>query len=133
MVTEQVEGRMAGTAVLDRAKTPVGEVCLVFLDAETEQPRWASVQLPGAGPEVVVPLDDAAWDQEGLRLAFPESSVRSAPRQRGLEAPDSGEEQRLYFHYGIPSVRLPRDAAALRDVDGSPVSYSVREPAHLAA
>lgn len=133
MITEDVEERLVGAAVLDRALTPVGEVRHVFVDTETAELRWASVRLPGFGPEVLVPLEDADWEDESLCLSVAESTVVSAPRQHGLDAPSTGEEQRLYSHYGIPSVRLPRDAGALLDVDVSPVSYSVREPVDLVA
>lgn len=138
MITEDVEERLVGATVLDRSETPIGEVCRAFVDTASERLRWASVRLPGAGPEVLVPLDDADWDEEAVRLAVGEASVASAPRRRGGAAPTSGEEQRLLFHYGIPSVRLPRDAGALLGLDAAPVSYSVRDresavDAHLLA
>ena len=122
-----MQAPLVGSAAVDREWVRIGEVRRVFLDDETERPAWASVRATLLGSEVLVPLEDAAWDERALRLAVAEAAVLAAPSAHGDEAPTRRERERLLCHYGIPTLRFPREEGFVLDVPADDVSYSVRD------
>lgn len=106
MIKGIVEEQFVGTAVLDRADEPIGEVRQVFVD-ESAQPVWASVRVALLGSEVLVPLDDADWNERSLHLAVTSTKALGA--------------------YAAPCVRGPRTDAELPPIDDGGVCYSVRD------
>lgn len=125
MIREDTEERYVGAVALDEAESSLGTVRQVYVDDETDRPLWASVRVDLLGSEVLVPLDDAAWDEEVLRLAIRGPVALEAPRCAGMDAPTARDQERLYTHYGIPTLRTPRSAESLLEVDDGEVCYSV--------
>ena len=126
MIREHGEERLVGTAALDRSDTPLGEVREVWVDESTDRPMWASVRVPVLDQEVLVPLDGAEWDGAAVHLPIPGPSVVAAPHRSASEPTDQDQE-RLYTHYGIPTVRTPRSREALLALGDGEVCYAVHK------
>lgn len=128
MITSDVIDSMIGADALDAQDDRIGEVSQVYVDERSDRPTWVSVRLALlSGAEVLVPLEDAEWDERSLRVAVDRQSAREAPRMEMDEPLTVGEEERLYTHYGIPTVRHPRDEDALIVPDPDEVCYSVQD------
>ena len=127
IVTTEIEA-IIGADALDAQDDRIGEISQVYIDEVTDRPTWVSVRLGLlSGAEVLVPLENAEWDDRSLHLDVERRVARDAPRKEMDEPLTVGEEERLYTHYGIPAVRHPRSDAELLDADVSDVCYSVRE------
>jgi hypothetical protein len=123
-------GSMIGADALDAQQDRIGEVSQVYVDEQTDHPTWVSVRLGLlSGAEVLVPLDDAEWDERSLHVAVERRAAREAPRKEMDEPLTVEEEERLYTHYGIPTLRHPRSELGLMEVDAEDVCYSVRDDA----
>jgi hypothetical protein len=128
MITNDVIDSMIGADALDAKDDRIGEVSQVYVDEQTDHPTWVSVRLGLLrGAEVLVPLEDAEWDERVLRVAVVRSAAREAPRKEVDEALTVEEEERLYTHYGIPGLRRPRSDLGRMKVDADDVCYSVHE------
>ena len=127
MITTDVIDRMIGSDALDTASDRIGEISQVYLDAESARPTWVSVRLGLlSGAEVLVPLDGAEWDERALHTTVGRDVAREAPRMEQDEPLTEREQERLYTHYGIPTVRHPREDVDL-DVAPEDVCYSIRD------
>jgi hypothetical protein len=128
MITTDAIDRMIGADALDAQDDRIGEVGQIYVDEQTDRPTWVSVRLGLlSGAEVLVPLDDAEWDERSLRVAVDRQTAREAPRKEMDEPLTVGEEERLYTHYGIPTQRHCRSELGLMEVEPEDVSYSVRD------
>jgi hypothetical protein len=130
MITTEDIDRIIGADALDVQDDRIGEVSQVYIDELSDRPTWVSVRLGLlSGAEVLVPLENAEWDEHSLRLDVERRVAREAPRKEMDEPLTVGEEERLNTHYGIPGVRHPRAEAELLDADTSDVCYSVSDAA----
>lgn len=130
MITNAQVERMIGADALDANDDRIGEVSQVYLDESSDHPTWVSVRLGLlSGAEVLVPLDDAEWDDRVLHVTVDRDVAREAPRKEMDEPLTAIEQERLYTHYGIPTIRHPRSELGRMEVDPSEVSYSVHEEA----
>lgn len=133
MITTEVVDRIIGADALDSQDDRIGEVSQIYIDELTELPTWVSVRLGLlSGAEVLVPLANAEWDERALRVDVERRTAREAPRKEMDEPLTVGEEERLYNHYGIPTLRHPRSEAGLLESDTSDICYSVHEGAEAA-
>ncbi|MFC7344691.1 PRC-barrel domain-containing protein [Saccharopolyspora griseoalba] len=103
MIGQREALRMFGCEVFDPAGHRVGMVGQLFLDDDTDQPAWITVQTGLFGTnESFVPLDGAAFDGDTLTVAVGKDAVRQAPRidlEQG-DLPLEGERA-LYRYYGM--------------------------------
>ncbi|MDP9027631.1 MAG: PRC-barrel domain-containing protein [Actinomycetota bacterium] len=130
MITTEVIDRIIGADALDVRDDRIGEVSQVYIDELTDRPTWVSVRLGLlSGAEVLVPLENAEWDERSLRVDVERRVARDAPHKEMDEPLTVGEEERLNTHYGIPGVRHPRAEAELLEADTSDVCYSVSDAA----
>lgn len=128
MITTETIDRMIGADALDAQDDRIGEVGQVYVDERSDRPTWVSVRLGLlSGAEVLVPLEDAEWDDRSLHLAVERSVARDAPRKEMDEPLTVGEEERLYTHYGMPTVRHQREDAELLTDPPEDVCYSVKD------
>ncbi|MGI8676463.1 MAG: DUF2382 domain-containing protein [Nocardioidaceae bacterium] len=81
----------------------IGKVGQVYLDDETNEPAWATVNTGLFGTsETFVPLSDASLSADGLVVAHTKDMVKDAPNVNdddGHLTPD--QERALYEYYGI--------------------------------
>lgn len=114
MIGQREALRLFGCEVFDPAGQRIGIVGELFLDEETEQPAWVTVQTGLFGTnESFVPLEGAAFDGDTLTVSVDKETVRQAPRvvlHQGdllLE-----HEHALYRYYGVAYGLAPADYSA---------------------
>jgi PRC-barrel domain len=106
-----------GRAVLDRGGVKVGTVREVRLDARTEEPGWALVNLADIGDDLrLVPLVDACEQGRALRLPLDRATVRAAPRAELDARLDWHAEVALHRHYGL----VPAGPGPVEEPDEEP-------------
>jgi hypothetical protein len=127
MIEAEDVDELIGADALDERDDRIGEISQVYIDADTSAPTWVSVRLGLLhGTEVMVPLEGAEWDAHALHAAVSRDVAKEAPRLESDEPMTQLDQERLYTHYGIPTVRHPRCDIDL-DVDAGDVCYSVRD------
>lgn len=98
----------------DTDDNKIGRVGRVYLDDQSGEPEWVTVQTGLFGTnESFLPLGQARLDGERLIVPIAKDAVQNAPH---IDA-DSGhlsveEEQRLYQHYGLSHGAETADPAA---------------------
>lgn len=128
MITTEAIAGMIGADALDLQDDRIGEINQVYVDEQTDHPTWVSVRLGLlSGAEVLVPLEDAEWDERSLHVAVDRKVAREAPRKEMDEPLTLEEQDRLYTHYGIPAVQHPRSELGLMQVDQDEICYSIRD------
>ncbi|MET0713448.1 MAG: PRC-barrel domain-containing protein [Mycetocola sp.] len=114
-------GGLQGAPVIGRDDDKLGTVGQVFLDSQTGAPNWVTVRTGLFGhKETFIPLADARWDGEVVRVDIDRETVKEAPRIDTDEALSPHNEEALYRYYGLSD----------RDTDGGtarPGEYPERE------
>src|SRR5947209_4063043 len=101
IATPDIE-RIIGADAVDPNNDRIGKVSQVYVDADTDQPTWASVKTGLFGlSESVVPLQDATWDSEALHVSVDKARVKDAPRVEPEAEISPDEQDRLYQYYGL--------------------------------
>ena len=100
MIESRDIGGIVGAPALDPDGQKVGTVTQVLVDAESGQPRWATVN-PGlfSGSDAFVPLDRAEWDREHLLLPYSKEQLKDSPRFAIDKALVPAEQELLRRHY----------------------------------
>jgi uncharacterized protein (TIGR02271 family) len=126
MITEQHITQVVGSTAIASDGSKIGKVGEVYLDDETGRPEWATVNTGLFGTkETFVPLAQADFSGEELRLPYEKAKVKDAPRisdENGHLSPE--EEAELYRYYGLgaPGVSAQQGIATGRtDADGDGV------------
>lgn len=103
MIEQRESLALFGCEVFDPEGQRVGIVGQLFLDDDTDQPAWITVQTGLFGTnESFVPLDGAAFDGDTLTVAVRRVVVRQAPRVSLHDGDLLAEQERaLFLHYGI--------------------------------
>jgi len=95
---------LIGADVRDRDGDKIGTIGQVYIDEVNGSPRWVSVRTGLFGmSETFVPLDQADWDGNDLRVPYEKKFVKDAPRVdvEAGQALTEAEEQELYRHYSL--------------------------------
>lgn len=80
----------------------IGKVGHVYLDDQTSEPTWVTVNTGLFGSsQSFVPLEGATVDGDDLRLAHTKDKVKDAPRMDTDQHLDRHEEEELYRYYGL--------------------------------
>jgi sporulation protein YlmC with PRC-barrel domain len=102
MISNENLGGLMGAPVIGADDERIGTVGQVFVDPTTGAPNWVTVHTGWFGRhETFVPLDEASWDREELRVPYDKSLVKDAPRIDTDEALSPEAEGELYGYYGI--------------------------------
>ena len=105
ITTEQLQN-ISGVTVYGADQEKIGRAGQVYLDDDTGQPEWLTVNTGLFGTnESFVPLRTAELTDDGLTVAYRKEQVKDAPNVD----PDNGhldrdEEQRLFQHYGLETT-----------------------------
>lgn len=94
--------RVVGAHAIDRDGDKIGKVNQVYVDEHSGRPLWATVNTGLFGTsETIVPLQDAVWEGDDLRVGYEKAFVKDAPRidAEGGISPD--EQDRLYDYYRL--------------------------------
>lgn len=98
--------QVMGRTVYDSNNEKIGKAGQVYLDDETGQPEWVTVNTGLFGTnESFVPLREASLTEDGVAVPYTKDKVKDAPNV----APDAGhitpeEEQDLFAYYGLTQV-----------------------------
>lgn len=99
----------------DRDGDKVGSVGEVYLDDQTGQPAWVTVNTGLFGTsESFVPLEGARVEGEDLHLPYEKAKIKDAPRQDADKHLDVEQEEALYRYYGLGNSSTSGD---VRDGD----------------
>ena len=103
MINENEIRNVIGQNAYDSNGDKIGKVGHVFLDDETGQPEFATVNTGLFGTsETFVPIANATIDGDRLTVPFTKDQIKDAPN---VDADgghlDQSEEARLYQHYGM--------------------------------
>ncbi len=93
---------LIGRTALDRVDSKVGTISDVYVDDQTGQPSWLTVNTGLFGTKVhFVPLAGAQIHEDDVIVAFDKGLIKDAPSvdPDGNLSPD--EEAALYTHYGF--------------------------------
>src|SRR3712207_2474056 len=103
MITEHHISQVIGSTAIGSDRGKLGKVGEVYLDDETGRPEWATVNTGLFGTkETFVPLAQADFAGDQLRLHYEKAKVKDAPRvndENGHLSPQ--EEAELYRYYGL--------------------------------
>jgi uncharacterized protein (TIGR02271 family) len=103
MITKEQVPELIGCEAYGSDGDKIGRLGQVFLDDQTGQPEFATVNTGLFGmSESFVPLSDASLTGDGLSVPFTKDRVKDAPSV----SPDDGhlseaDEQTLYEYYGL--------------------------------
>jgi uncharacterized protein (TIGR02271 family) len=102
MLTQDQIQTISGGTVVDSAGDKIGKAGQVYLDDQTGDPDWVTVNTGMFGTsESFVPLQGATVEGETLRVAYTKAQVKDAPRVAADGHLSQDEEQTLYEHYGV--------------------------------
>jgi uncharacterized protein (TIGR02271 family) len=90
--------------VVDSSGDKVGTVKQVYLDNDSGQPLFASVATGLFGTsESFVPLQDATFSGDELRVGYDKDRIKDAPRIDADGDLSEQEQDRIFDHYGLGS------------------------------
>ncbi|MBA2559580.1 MAG: DUF2382 domain-containing protein [Propionibacteriales bacterium] len=111
----------------------IGKVGQVYLDDQTGEPAWVTVNTGLFGmSESFAPLTDASFSGDRLSLPYDKSKVKDAPNVAadGHLSPD--EERELYAYYGVGYSDTDYDTTqstdTTRSTDTADVGYDTSGP-----
>ena len=102
MIENNAIGSVMGATAYDSSGDKIGKVGQVYVDTDSGRPVWASVNTGLFGTsESFVPLQDATWDGEHLRVGYEKSFVTDAPRIDVDGALSMEDQDELYRYYTV--------------------------------
>ncbi len=94
---------MTGAQVVGPDGDKLGKVADVYLDNQTSKPEWAAVKSGMFGGHVsLVPLAQAEFDGESLRVPYDKEQIKNAPHHDPDAELSQSAEAELFEHYGVP-------------------------------
>lgn len=101
MISSENLPTLSGSTVIDQDGNKIGTLGQVYVDPQTGEPNWATVNTGFFGlSESFVPLSDATAESDGtVRVAYSKEIVKDAPRI-DVDGPiDENSEDELYRYY----------------------------------
>jgi uncharacterized protein (TIGR02271 family) len=110
-VTDAYEWR--GRDVVDSSGDKIGSLEEIYLDSDTGQPEWATVNTGLFGlKQSFIPLADAEPTRGKVVVPYTKDQVKDAPSIDPDGELSAEEEESLYSHYGVgyeqPAVETPQ-------------------------
>jgi len=94
--------QVIGATAYDSDGDKIGKIGQVYLDNASGKPAWATVNTGLFGmKETFVPLQDASFSDEGLRVPYDKDTVKNAPNIDSDGELSPTEENELYRHYSV--------------------------------
>jgi uncharacterized protein (TIGR02271 family) len=110
MISSDNIASLIGADVVDNNGDKIGSVGQVYLDDNDGHPSWASVKTGLFGTkESFVPLEEANWEGNVLRVAYDKDRVKDAPRVDADSHLEPSDEDELYRYYGLTSNGFATD------------------------
>lgn len=121
--------KLRGTNVLTREGSKLGEIADVYLDDETGEPKWVTIEMSRLGHKSLVPLSVATWEDEGVRVPFEKKLVKRAPHANPGVHVGRRLEMRLLEHYGLDGGATLAEAG-VEDAVPQGASENPADPVH---
>jgi stress response protein YsnF len=102
MLGQDQINQVQGSTAYGSDGSKIGTVGQIYLDDQTGQPAWVTVNTGLFGSsESFVPLQEASYSGDRLTVPYDKDKIKNAPNvsEDGHLEPD--EEQRLYEYYGL--------------------------------
>jgi len=94
--------QLNGVSVEGSDGSKIGKVTDVYLDDQTSKPEWAAVKTGMFGGHVsLVPLANASFDGEALKVPYDKDQVKNAPHQDPAQELSRQQEAEIFEHYGV--------------------------------
>jgi uncharacterized protein (TIGR02271 family) len=94
--------RVPGATAYDSSGDKIGKVDQVYLDDQTGEPTWITVNTGLFGTSTTfVPLEGATFDGDALRVGYDKDRVKDAPRLDVDQHLERDQEDELYRYYGL--------------------------------
>ncbi len=94
--------RVQGATAYDTTGSKVGKVDQVYLDDQTGEPNWLTLNTGMFGTSTsFVPLEGASFDGDDIRLAYDKDRIKDAPRIDVDQHLEREQEDELYRYYGL--------------------------------
>ncbi|HEV3480447.1 MAG TPA: PRC and DUF2382 domain-containing protein [Gaiellaceae bacterium] len=94
-----------GAPVFDADGEKIGEIEEIFYDTESGQPEWVGIGTGFFGTKrVLVPLESADLDENGLRVPYPRDYVKDSPDIDSDQISEQAEQE-LYAYYRLQGSR----------------------------
>ena len=120
MISSDNIASLIGANVLDSNGEKIGSVGQVYLDDNDGHPSWASVKTGLFGTkESFVPLEDANWDGNDLRVAYDKDRVKGAPGVDADSHLEPSDEDELYRYYGLTAGSYGTDTGYTETTTGT--------------
>jgi hypothetical protein len=102
MISSQEIDQVMGSTAYDSDGDKIGKVGQVYLDDETNQPAWVTVNTGLFGTsESFAPIENATFSGDRLTLGYDKDKVKGAPNVAADGHLSHDEEQQLYSYYGM--------------------------------
>jgi len=104
MITQNQVRELIGSQLVDSSDAKVGKVGQIYLDDQTGQPEWATVNTGLFGSsESFVPLAKADVRGDKICVPYTKDQIKDAPNVSSGDGGhlDQSEERNLYQHYGL--------------------------------
>ncbi|MCU1635386.1 MAG: photosystem reaction center subunit [Cryobacterium sp.] len=102
MIDSNRLGNIQGAHVVGTGGEKIGTAGQVYVDTTDGHPAWVSVRTGLFGTsESFVPLEQADWDGDNLRVNYDKDMVKGAPNIDADGALSEAEEEELYQYYGL--------------------------------
>jgi uncharacterized protein (TIGR02271 family) len=94
--------RVQGATAYDNSGEKIGKVDQVYLDDQSGEPTWVTVNTGLFGTSTTfVPLEGATFDGDDLRVGYDKDRVKDAPRIDVDQHLERDQEDELYRYYGL--------------------------------
>lgn len=104
---------LIGHRLVDEAGTKIGTIDQVYLDDQTREPEWVSVNTGMFGGRgSFVPLEHANSAGEDFQVPYDKGKVKDAPALDVDSHLSVADEERLYQYYGITGHGAAPDSGA---------------------
>ncbi len=112
MIPESELQSLHGQTVNDTSGQKIGRVEAVFLDDQTGQPEWMTVNTGLFGSrETFIPLAEAELVGDGVTVPYDKAKVKDAPNMDAAEGHLSQQQEaELYSYYGLNYSEAPSDS-----------------------
>lgn len=104
MIETNTIDAVIGSTAYDNDGDKIGKVGQVYVDPDDGRPVWASVNTGFFGTsESFVPLENASWDGNDLRVQYDKAFVKEAPRVDVHGELSTQDQESLYEYYNMNS------------------------------
>jgi stress response protein YsnF len=122
MLTDRELSAAVGGTAYGPDGEAIGTVRHFLADDRTGTPTWAVLSTDASRP-AVVPVLDAVWTGDALRLPVTRTAAERAPTVASVEHLDPGDEEGLRRHYGMVKEGMVKEGM----VQGGPATEGGRD------